>query len=384
MNGLAGPVSTEQVAHFCAGTELYGVGSVQRLYAEGAPGLLFVCFGTGPMYDWLQERGHRSILFPGVQTFVVRSSVGAALRMPELFLRLVRDAQGLDKLLKRESIRVVHAHWLAQQVTAGLLRPKGYTAVWHLHNNMNPNRLKGLGPLINNALARRWADLMIPVSEFIANNWLRSGVPLRIVRNAAVSLGTGPSPMPEGPIRCLTAGRLDESKGHHIAVEAVIAARQLGLDVRLDIFGGPVENNDYADSLRRRIGSCGHARAFQFMGFRTNLRDRHAEYTLGLQCRVDPEPCSVWVCETLVDGLPLIASANGGTPELVKDGETGLLFEPGNSADLAQKLMDLAMDRERLAAMRQAAFERGSSQFVSERFISQTFEAYGDILKTAE
>jgi glycosyltransferase involved in cell wall biosynthesis len=43
-----------------------------------------------------------------------------------------------------------------------------------------------------------------------------------------------------------------------------------------------------------------------------------------------------------VDGLPLIASASGGTPELVVDGETGLLFEPGNASDLAVKLTELA------------------------------------------
>ena len=112
------------------------------------------------------------------------------------------------------------------------------------------------------------------------------------------------------------------------------------------------------------------------MGFCSDLRQRHQEYHLGLQCRIDPEPCSLWVCETLVDGLPLAASATGGTPELVGDGVTGLLYEAGSAEELAKRIDELANDRPRLAAMRAAAFERGQRQFTVERFLSETLAAY--------
>jgi glycosyltransferase involved in cell wall biosynthesis len=367
-------VAPEQVAHLCKGAELYGIGSVQRFYAGHVPGLLFVCFSRGALYEWLIEHRHRVILLRDV------AAEAPVFQSPRRFavdgLHIVRNARRLRDILDGEGIRILHSHRVSQNLTAALLRRAGYKVVWQIHNNMNVGRGFGLGLRLNNRIARAGADLLLPVSDYIAAYWKQSAVPYRTIRNAASPLLTGCSAMPAGPLRCLTAGRLHESKGHHLAVDAVMAAREAGHDVTLDIFGGPLEDNGYVDRMRRRIDAGGHAAAFRFMGFRTNIRELHPRYALGLQCRINPEPCSVWVCETLVDGLPLIASATGGTPELVKDGETGLLFEPGDSADLARKLITLAGNRDRLAAMRQAAFDRGQSHHLPTRFIDETFDAY--------
>src|SRR6185369_9730805 len=173
----------------------------------------------------------------------------------------------------------------------------------------------------------------------------------------------------------LISGRLEWAKGHHLAIAAVLAARAAGLPVELDVMGGPLEGNAYADELRRTIAAADAADAVRLLGFVKDARLRHQQYHLGLQCRIDPEPCSLWVCETLVDGLPLIASDSGGTPELVADGQTGLLFRAGEQADLTDKLITLARDPQRLAAMREATFQRGRLHFRLERFIAQTMEA---------
>ena len=84
----------------------------------------------------------------------------------------------------------------------------------------------------------------------------------------------------------------------------------------------------------------------------------------------------MWVCETLVDGLPLIAADAGGTAELIEDEVTGLLFRSGDVSDLTSKLLTLIGHRHRLLMMRHAAFERGRRLFGVERFISETFDAY--------
>jgi glycosyltransferase involved in cell wall biosynthesis len=196
------------------------------------------------------------------------------------------------------------------------------------------------------------------------------------LRNAATELFSQPNVLPERPVRCLVAGRLEHSKGHHLAVAAVANARRSGLEVHLDIYGGPLEENLYADELRRQIHEAGCEQAIQLKGFDPNLREKHQEYHLGLQCRIDPEPCSLWVCETLVDGLPLIASATGGTPELVADGETGLLFRTDDVPDFTEKLVTLLRDPARLREMRARAFARGQQQFTLRHFINATLDAY--------
>jgi glycosyltransferase involved in cell wall biosynthesis len=161
-----------------------------------------------------------------------------------------------------------------------------------------------------------------------------------------------------------------------VAVEAIIRARQTGADIYLDVYGDPLEANPYADQLRDQVARAGCAEAIRFLGFNAQMRELHQQYHLGLQCRINPEPCSMWVCESLVDGLPLIASASGGTPELMADGETGLLYRPGDVDDLTQKLLQILADPARLDAMRSRAFERGQCLCTPERFAKDTLAAY--------
>ena len=50
--------------------------------------------------------------------------------------------------------------------------------------------------------------------------------------------------------------------------------------------------------------------------------------------------------EAMSQGVPVVASRIGGIPEIIEDGVTGLLFEPGNAADLAEKMLRLWRDPE--------------------------------------
>jgi glycosyltransferase involved in cell wall biosynthesis len=298
-----------------------------------------------------------------------------------VFRRAKRDARRIDALLAGRGIRIIHAQWRPQQLIAGYLRRRGYRSVWQINNNTSRTRLAGLGIKLNHSLAKWGADLLLPASDFIAANWHGCGVPIRTIRNAAVPLFAEPGAAPlDGPLRTLVAGRLEASKGHHVAVDAVAAARRAGCDMTLDIYGGPLDDNPYAGGLRRKIAAERIEAAVRFMGFHTDLRARQREYHLGLQCRIDPEPCSLWVCETLVDGLPLLASASGGTPELIDDGATGYLYAPGSTDELASRLIELWNNRSLLAEMRRNAFERGARQFTVERFLAETAAAYASLM----
>ncbi|TWT36718.1 GDP-mannose-dependent alpha-(1-6)-phosphatidylinositol monomannoside mannosyltransferase [Posidoniimonas corsicana] len=373
-------ITPENVAMLVKGDEVYGIGTIERLYAEGWPGMTFVCMSRGYTHDWLVEHGARVELVEGLAAFRDGNSVRAVTTAPLAMRQAKRDARRVHALLSGRGVKIVHTQWKPQQMIAGHMRRLGYKSVWQINNNMKPQRLGGLGGVLSHRFARWGADLLMPASDFIAANWRGCGVRAVTIRNAAPKLFDQLSPVPDAPpTRCLVAGRLQESKGHHTAVEAVIAARERGHDVRLDIFGGPLEENAYADGLRRRIAGAGAEDAITFQGFCTDLRERHQSYHLGLQCRIDPEPCSLWVCETMVDGLPLLASATGGTPELVADGDTGRLYPAGDADALAGLLSELAADPAELARMREAAYRRGQEQFLNTRMLDQTLEAYNSL-----
>lgn len=367
---------SSSIAMLCEGTEVYGIGTIQKIYAQSCSDMLFVCMRDGPMLHWLKEHRARVIELPLLASIVAGGSLSTLLRLPGLLRKAREDVEKADPIFRKEGIRLVHTHWLPQQLLGRSFRSLGYKVAWQINNLISSTRLMGMGQKLNHLFAHRGADVLLPASDFIAHQWAGSGVPMKTVRNAAIPVHTRPSALADSPVRCVVAGRLEESKGHHIAAGAVILARQAGFDVSLDMFGGPVMDNPYAEAILARANSAGAAGAIRALGFVNDLRHRHPQYHIGMQCRIDPEPCSLWVCETLVDGLPLLASANGGTPELVYDGTTGLLYRSGDEKDLADKLIELLKNPQRLAGMRLAAFERGQSMFTPDRFIRETFEAY--------
>lgn len=366
----------------CNGDEVYGIGTILKLYAQGWPESLFIAPMNGSMVEWLRANGNRVEVVEGLAQFNEGgASLVTLMKMPGVLRQARFMAARIDELIRPRGIRIIHAQWRAQQIVAGFLRKRGYRSVWQINNTMNRRRLYGLGQKLSHRLAKWGADLLLPASDAIGNNWLGCGVPMITIRNAAVPVYSQPNELPPTPIRCLVAGRLEHDKGHHLAAEAVIRARQAGADVRLDIFGGPVEGNPYAEALRQRIRNAGCDDAIQLMGFQSDLRQRHQEYHLGMQCRISPEPCSLWVCETLVDGLPIVASATGGTPELVEDGVTGLLFRSDDVDDMSDKVLYLARNPAKLHNMRQKTFERGQQSFTLERFLRETRDAYTSILR---
>ena len=71
--------------------------------------------------------------------------------------------------------------------------------------------------------------------------------------------------------------------------------------------------------------------------------------------------------EAMERARPVIASAVGGLPEIVADGETGLVVPPGDAEELAEAMVALASDLPRAAAMGEAGRLRALEAFTQER-----------------
>jgi glycosyltransferase involved in cell wall biosynthesis len=84
--------------------------------------------------------------------------------------------------------------------------------------------------------------------------------------------------------------------------------------------------------------------------------------------------------EAFAAGTPVIASRIGVLPNLVRDGITGLLFEPGNAQDLADKLRWAQAHPEDMAAMGRNARALYESEFTAERNYAQLITIYNDAI----
>jgi len=132
------------------------------------------------------------------------------------------------------------------------------------------------------------------------------------------------------------AGRLSEEKGLSTLIEAV-----KGLDVKLIIIGdGPLR-----EELEKRKDDNTY-----FMGYmpQQELKKMAAD----CMAMVIPSECYEnnprSVIEAFALGKPVIGARIGGIPELVRDGETGFTFEPGNVNDLREKIEYLANNHRKI------------------------------------
>ena len=72
------------------------------------------------------------------------------------------------------------------------------------------------------------------------------------------------------------------------------------------------------------------------------------------------------IIESFACGVPVVASDSGGARELVQEGQTGFLFEPGNPLDLQEKILQLVANRQRLLKMKEHALERAKTLYTKE------------------
>lgn len=158
------------------------------------------------------------------------------------------------------------------------------------------------------------------------------------------------------PLRVVAVGRLVPKKGFDVLVRAVADLRRRGVDLELVIAG---EDGPAAGAVRGLVAElCPELVRFTGPLSQCELLSlyRGAD-VFALACRVDGDGDRDGIPNVMVEamaaGLPVVSTAVSGIPELVRDGENGLLVPPEDPQALASALLKLAADaplRDRLAA----------------------------------
>lgn len=158
------------------------------------------------------------------------------------------------------------------------------------------------------------------------------------------SLGAAP-----GDLLVVSVGRLVGWKGTRVVLQSLA---DLPANVRFVVVGtGPEEA-----ALRAQAAALGIADRVHFAGHvdHANLPRLLGQCDVFVQPSIGEEAFGISVVEAMACGLPVLASNNGGLPEIVVDGETGSLLEPGNISIWRNAIAMLAHHRP-LAAERGAA-----------------------------
>jgi glycosyltransferase involved in cell wall biosynthesis len=193
---------------------------------------------------------------------------------------------------------------------------------------------------------KRTVDRFITLTEFGRRKFIDGGLPEEkiVVKPNFVNLDSGMGTGGGGYV--LFVGRLSVEKG----IDTLLGAwSRLRVKRPLKIVGdGPM--------AERVKGAASTNNSIEWLGFRS--RDVVSKMMAKAEALIVP---STWyegfpmvISEAFAMGLPVIASRIGGLPELVEQGRTGVLFEPGSQDGLAAAVELMFTDQERIEAMRLA------------------------------
>ncbi|WP_222686142.1 glycosyltransferase family 4 protein [Rhodococcoides corynebacterioides] len=365
-------MKTVLVAHPSA--ELYGS---DRMALESVRALVtrhrvVVALPTdGPLVAALQRAG-------AVVEIVPASVLRREALRPTGFLRFgadsARSLRPIHDVLRRHHVDALYVNTVVLPLWPVAGKAMGIPTLCHVHEAesiSNPIVRAGFfAPL-------RCVDLAVFNSRVSAS--MVDVLPRRVVYNGVAGPPTPPAPPRpaiDSTLKLVQVGRLSARKGTDVAVRAVRLLADRGVPVHLTLVGDSFAGNEpFERALRTTAGDN-----VTFVGHRTEVWDSFAEADVALvPSRL--EPFGNVAVEAMLCRRIVVASATEGLTEIVADGRTGVLVEPGNALALANAIQDVRENWSAVRTVVDAAHDEARHRFTLERYHRDVLECVDQLLR---
>ena len=347
-----------------------GIGGAEKLISEGAR------YWDRSSYDY-----HVAYVLPWKDQLV------AEIQDLGIPVRCVGGAKGsmrvaainLRRLVAELQPDLIHVHSPAVAVIARLL---GVPVVYTEHNVADSYR----SPTAQlNRLTYRRNARVIAVSDRVAESLAEYAGPDPVVVTNGVSVSVAPEDAAaaraelglEAGVRLIVhVGNIRPHKGHTTLIAA--AAKLDPATVQVVSIGGEKYDGDL-DRVRREAAEAGADGVVRFLGRRSDALAFVAAADMFVN-PADVEGLPVAVLEAMALEKPIVATAVGGVPSIIKDRETGLLVPPKDPAAIAHGITELISNPELGAQLAAAARSLVEAEFGLERMVRQNEREYQEAL----
>lgn len=257
--------------------------------------------------------------------------------------------RGLDRLLAAPTRRILaNSEAVARFLSERERIPAGRIRV--IPNGLDPRDAERLQPRSPEAVAALRRPMDIPPGAVVVGDVSRIDAKNDLLAWAAV---------------------IQRLASRHPALVAVLAG-----DAILDA------ERVYARRLREEIRRLGLEGRVRLLGWRRDLENVLPVFDLFLHTSAT-EGCPNSILEAMAAGIPVVATAAGGTPEVVADGETGYVAPVGDVAALAERASTLLADPGLRLRMGQAGARRVRERFSALAMVEATERVYEEVLQEA-
>ena len=331
-----------------------------------------VCPGGGPLVTELTRRG--------IET---RHAPMPAWR--KLFAYPQRPAarQGLCDVIAAVRPALLHVNdiWWVPQTLRAVEGLSPVPIVAHVRQEIEPPK------------ARRYeldhADLVLPVSRQIQRSLEAGGVRPERLRTLYSGLDMARVKDDEDGLNARrrfgipaaawvlgTVANLFVRKGYEVMLCALPRIVQAYPQAHYLIVG--TGDADYEARLKVMVKESGLEHRVHFAGFQESVDPCLAAMDLYVHPAL-MEGFGIAVLEAMAMGKPVVTTTTGGLPEVVQEGETGLLVPPGDADALAKAVIALAQDPARCRQLGEAGRARVATQFTVEAMMNNLMAAYGSL-----
>ncbi len=300
----------------------------------------------------------------------------------------LRPARAVARLIREGGYCLVHTHTPRSALIGGLAAKLARVPL--VHHVQSPTSQDSTHRVRNriNALVERLSlsrvAAVIPVSKSMQVYACRGGMTGRhvaVVPNGvpARSVLADRRP-PDGLWTIGTVALFRQRKGLDVLLRAFAKLRADGCPVRLRAVGR-FETREYEAQIMAQVHALGIADAIQWRGFRKDVLAELATMDLFVLPSLFGEGLPFVVLEAMSAGVPVVSTSVEGIPEAVRDGQDGLIAQPGDPDDLARAIRRIVTGEVDWQALRRSAFERQSRYYTDRTMAEGVAAVYEAVLR---
>ncbi len=315
---------------------------------------LATLYGEGPWCDWIRSQGREPLVLG-------RGGAGGGL-MLGAFWRVIRH-------VRSHPVDVIYVCGARAALLLRFLRffLPGTKLVhgvrWNPDSDSRLDRFFRLMERFTHSLVDAWITNSAVAKQTLVS---RCGIPdgrVFVIYNGVESLPNDVPPLSERPLEVLTVANLNPRKGHREYLQVVREVPKIVPDAKFFFVG----RDDMNGEVQRAIEAAGLSQYVRCEGFQADVSPWFRRARLMVLPSLWGEGCPTSILEGAAYGLPVVAYAIDGIPELIDDGVDGVVVSLNKPEELASAIVRILESPVRAESMGIAGRAKVASRFTLAR-----------------